>query len=404
MKRLLGIFIFVVGISAVGQVPDLSKMDIVERSVPDGPVAIVLGTPIDKGEFLTRYKTELLEYVMMTGNREPSDIERVRIAIKCLTVLAKREILYQEALKKKYTATEEEVKKEMEEQVNLLKGVLKSEGKKDPTFEDVLRLRGDTLESFRERTRKNVLLEKVKQAIASEKKISVSEAEVKEFYEKNPQLFVRPTRVHLQHIYKMPKPNAKTANETAWAEAKKDIEKALARIRAGENFEAVARSMSDAPDKEQGGDMGWMPMSGLPPFYVEVVTRLQPGEISEPVKSSLGWHLVRLLERESEQKISLEKVKENIRKMIYERKLDEAIYDFCKPYLNDSEKVKFFLALEPVLRRLGIEDTQKQEAVSSTTPSSNSGGSKYSSSSSNPSSRVKPSSRAKSSSKGGSPK
>ncbi len=393
-------FIVVVSLVAFGafaQAPDLSKMDIVERSVPDGPVAIVLGTPIDKDEFLTRYKTELFEYMMMTGNKNPSDIDKVRIAIKCLTTLAEREILYQEALKRKFTATEEEVKKQMDEQVKLLKEVLKSEGKQEPTYEDVLKLRGDTHESFKERMRKNVLLDKVKQAIANEKKVTVSDTEIKEFYEKNPQLFVKPTRVHLQHIFIQPKPNAKTADENAWANAKKDIDKALARIRAGESFEAVARSMSEAPDKDKGGDMGWMPVSALPPFIVDAVANLQVGEVSAPIRSKLGWHLIKVLEKETEQKITLEEAKEKIRKVIYDNKLEEALYEFCRPYLNDSEKVKFFLALDPVLKKLMREEEQKEQ--SNTAKSVSEGSKNKPSSSSQPSSSKTKSSNSPSSSK-----
>lgn len=373
MKLKFILSVCLITFEAVSQVPDLSKMDIVEKSVPDGPVAIVLGVPISKEEFLTRYKTELLEYILMSGNRNPSDIERVRVAIKCLTILAEREILYQEALKRKFTATEEEVKKEMEEQINGLKELLKSEGKKDPTFEDVLKLRGDTPETFKERTRKNVILEKMKKAVADEKKVTVSDAEIKEFYDKNPQVFIKPTKVHLQHIFKQPKPNAKKAGEKEWADAQKEIEKALARIRAGESFEAVARSVSDAPDRDSGGDMGWMPMSSLPPFYAEVVVKLEKGEISSPIKSNLGWHLIKLIDKESEEKISFEDAKTKIRRILYERKLEEALYEFCRPYLNDPEKVRFFVAFDPVLKRLLAEEGKeqtKQETSKKSSPSS----------------------------------
>ncbi|MCX8065950.1 MAG: peptidylprolyl isomerase [Candidatus Hydrogenedentes bacterium] len=392
MKIVCFFALFLIVSSVFGQVPDLSKMDIVEKSVPDGPVAIVLGVPVSKEEFLTRYKTELLECIVMSRNKNPSDIDRVRVAIRCLTLLAEREILYQEGLKRKYTATDGEVKKEMDEQVTILKEVLKSEGKKEPTFEDVLKLRGDTPESFKERTRKNVILEKVKKAIAEEKKISVSDSEIKQFYEQNPQLFLKPTRIHLQHIFKQPKPNAKMADEKAWSDTLKEVEKALARIRAGESFEAVARSVSDASDRDKGGDMGWMPVSGLPPFYAEAVVKLQKGEVSVPIKSNLGWHLIKVVDKESEEKISLEEARDEIHRVIYERKLDEVLYEFCRPYLNDPEKVKFFLALDPVLKKLvavegeklSEQNSKKDSAVSgskSSTPQTKGKSSKSSSSS-----------------------
>lgn len=248
------------------QAPDLARMDIVERSVPDGPVALVLGTPISREEFLSRYRIELLEYAATTGQKDPSDEERVRIAVRCLTNLAEREILYQEALKRKYTVSEEEVKQAIDEYIKSIQEEVRSAGKTPPTVEEILKARGDTMDTFREKTRKNLLLNKLKQALANENKISVSDEEAKKFYDENQNLFMRPSRVHLQQIFRQPKPNAKNANEAAWQEAQKEVEKALARIRAGESFEAVARSVSEAPGKDKGGDMGWVSVEALPPF------------------------------------------------------------------------------------------------------------------------------------------
>ncbi len=175
-------FMFLFYLSA--QAPDLSKMDIVEKSVPDGPIAFVLGTPISKEEFLRRYHLELLEYMALTGEKDIKDEERVRIAIRCATNLAQREILYQEGLKRKFSATEEEVKKAMDEQIKDFQEETRSAGKTPPSVEDFLKIRGDTMESFRDRTRKNIILNKMKQALIKEYKITVTDEEAKNFMKK----------------------------------------------------------------------------------------------------------------------------------------------------------------------------------------------------------------------------
>jgi len=371
-KALYIILLLILTIGSYAQAPDLSRMDIVEKSVPDGPVALVLGTPISREEFLSRYHLELLEYIATTGKKNPSDEERVKLAIRCITTLAEREILYQEALKRKCTASEDEVKKAINEQLKDIQDNARSAGKNPPTLEEYLKIRGETLETLRERTRKNIILEKMKQALANEKKITISDNEVKSFYENNQQLFMKPSRVHLQQIFKQPKPNAKTATETAWEETKKEVEKALARIRAGESFEAVARSMSESPDREKGGDMGWLPDEALPPFLKEVLPSMKPEDLSPVLKSNMGYHLFKLLERETEEKVEFETVKDKIKQIILEQKLDEEIYNFCNPYLNDPEKSKFFIAFDSILKRIIESETKKvpepKPAPTKTTP------------------------------------
>src|SRR5574343_870893 len=72
-------------------------------------------------------------------------------------------------------------------------------------------------------------------------------------------------------------------------------EQALKRARAGENFAELTAAYSDAPDALQGGDLGWRPLRRLPGLYAEVGGRLQQGEVSELLRSSAGFHVVKLI-------------------------------------------------------------------------------------------------------------
>jgi peptidyl-prolyl cis-trans isomerase SurA len=71
-------------------------------------------------------------------------------------------------------------------------------------------------------------------------------------------------------------------------------EQALKRARAGENFPELTAAFSDAPDALQGGDLGWRPLDRMPALYSDVAARLQTGEISEILRSSAGFHIVKL--------------------------------------------------------------------------------------------------------------
>ena len=72
-------------------------------------------------------------------------------------------------------------------------------------------------------------------------------------------------------------------------------EDALKRARAGENFAELTAAFSDAPDALQGGDLGFRPLSRLPSLYSEVAGRLQAGDVSELLRSSAGFHIVKLI-------------------------------------------------------------------------------------------------------------
>ncbi len=72
-------------------------------------------------------------------------------------------------------------------------------------------------------------------------------------------------------------------------------EQALKRAKAGENFAELAAAFSDAPDALQGGAIGWRPLDRLPNLYAEAASRMNPGDVSDLLRSSAGFHVVKLI-------------------------------------------------------------------------------------------------------------
>ena len=75
-----------------------------------------------------------------------------------------------------------------------------------------------------------------------------------------------------------------------------DAKAALARVKAGEDFAKVATELSKDPAGD-GGDLGWFTKDRMVPEFADAAFKLQPGEISEPVKSQFGWHIIKVEER-----------------------------------------------------------------------------------------------------------
>lgn len=361
-----------IALSAVGgfhadgtaQAPDLAKMDIVQRSVPDGPVAIVRSTAIERDAYLGFYENELISIAEITGTEQFQESDRIKVGLRCLAKMIQREILYQEASRRGLKAADDEIQKAYDHDIAVLKGRFERKDGQPTTDQDVERITGQTLAQIRESVRRSLLIDKAFDAIAKELGVSVTQDEVKKFRAENSQLFQRPDTVHLRQIYIKPKPNPKTATEAQWNEARAELEKALARVRAGEMFETVAKAMSQSPDADKGGDMGLVPAAQLPPFYQDAIKGLKEGEISAIVKSEFGLHIVQFLGSEGGREVSAEEAEPRIREVLQRSKAETSVATWCEPIVNDPAQVKIFLHLEQTLSALTRGEEGGAEAKS----------------------------------------
>jgi len=334
--------------AALAQAPDLSRMDVVERSVPDGPVAMVDGSPVSSDDFLYLYQTQLA--LVTGGGQQPADDRtRVEIALHALRELLQREVLYKEAQRRGLTVTEDALDANYARRLSALQERWAAQGEAPRTEAEILAESGQTREEARASMRKLMLINQAFDAIIRESNIEVGDAEVETFYRARMELFERPNRMHLRQIFVRPKTVGREPDEAAWEEARARIDRARARIRAGESFETVARSASDAADRDQGGDMGPVPTDALPPFYAEPALRMNPGEISDIIRSPHGFHIIQLVSREEGDTAPLEEVREDIWRILRENKADEILERFCEPILGDSRRTRVFLHLDPAL-------------------------------------------------------
>jgi len=104
------------------------------------------------------------------------------------------------------------------------------------------------------------------------------------------------------------------------------------------DFADLAKKYSEDGSAANGGGLGWMSPGDLVPEFEQAMNRLQIGEVSNPVKSEFGWHLIQVMERREGQ-LTVEKQREFARAAIRERKLDQAYQDWVRE-LRDNATVK----------------------------------------------------------------
>ena len=111
------------------------------------------------------------------------------------------------------------------------------------------------------------------------------------------------------------------------------------------DFGDLAKKYSEDGSAANGGNLGWMGPGDLVPEFDQAMNRLQIGEVSNPVKTEFGWHLIQVLERREAQ-LTLEKQRQFARAAIRERKFDQAYQDWLRE-LRDTATVKIINADDP---------------------------------------------------------
>jgi peptidyl-prolyl cis-trans isomerase SurA len=103
------------------------------------------------------------------------------------------------------------------------------------------------------------------------------------------------------------------------------IEDIAGRLKAGEDFKQLARQFSEDPgSKMDGGELGWNKKGDYDAAFEEVLNKTAIGEISEPLKSSFGWHIIEVLDRRNED-VSSEEQKNRAYQIIYKRKFEQEL-------------------------------------------------------------------------------
>jgi peptidyl-prolyl cis-trans isomerase SurA len=124
-------------------------------------------------------------------------------------------------------------------------------------------------------------------------------------------------------------------------EARRRLDGMRRRIVSGADFAEIAKSQSEDASSARGGDLGWLSPGDTVPEFEQAMMALAPGEVSQPVRSPFGWHLIQVLERRKED-LTRERERQVARQSIRVRKGDEAFTDWVRQ-LRDRAFVEYRL-------------------------------------------------------------
>jgi peptidyl-prolyl cis-trans isomerase D len=154
--------------------------------------------------------------------------------------------------------------------------------------------------------------------------VQITDAQLKTQYQANIQNYQVPNRVHVQHILFMTanKPDAEVE------EVKKKAEDVLKQVKKGGKFDELAKKYSEDPgSREKGGDLGWIIEKQTVPEFEKVAFSLPKGQVSDLVKTQYGFHIIKVLDKETAHTKPFEEVKDSLRAPLVNNEAEKQAVD-----------------------------------------------------------------------------
>ena len=156
-------------------------------------------------------------------------------------------------------------------------------------------------------------------------KINLTDEEIEKYYEANKDIFYEPKKVCARHIlFRV----ASDAPKEKVEKVKKKAEEVLSKLKKGEDFVKLAKEYSeDKATAERGGDLGCFPRGVMVKSFEDAVFSLKKGEISEPIRTKLGFHIVKVYDIKEERTKPLKEVKKHIIMVLKKEKAKEMAFN-----------------------------------------------------------------------------
>ncbi|HWR61455.1 MAG TPA: peptidylprolyl isomerase, partial [Clostridia bacterium] len=227
-----------------------------------------------------------------------------------LDQLIAEKIIELELKKQNVTVSEEDTQKELQEMISQYGG--------QEQFDALLANYGYSMEDFTKNIVTNLKLKKL-----LEPKITITEEEMKTYFEQNKDTFAVQEQVKASHIL---------VDSEAKAKEVKD------KLAAGGDFAELAKEYSiDTGSSQSGGELGLFPRDTMVKEFEDAAFSLQPGTISEPVQTKYGYHIIKVEERIEAKPAVYEENTANIKDTLFEQKLPDAYNTWMEEKYSEYE-------------------------------------------------------------------
>jgi peptidyl-prolyl cis-trans isomerase C len=185
---------------------------------------------------------------------------------------------------------------------------------------------GDTADFKRkmEFNRRKTLMEALMSSVAKD---ALTDAAMHQVYDEAIKQVGAEQEVHARHILVRAAPGDDKASKAAEDKIKAVIE----RLNKGEDFNKIAGEVTEDPSgKTNGGDLGYFGKDQMVPPFSEAAFKLEKGQISEPVKTDFGWHVIKVEDKRAKQPPKFEEVKPQIERYVIGKAQSEMVQDLRK--------------------------------------------------------------------------
>ena len=206
----------------------------------------------------------------------------------------------------------------------------------DEQLKQALQAQGLSLEAYRAQIRQDIQRQQlVTREIRG--KVSVTPEEVQRYYDAHLSEYSTPARLQVAHILFRLDPDAPSDRVAALTAKAQEVHQ---RIKKGADFAEMAKQYSEDPSGQNGGSLGWFKQGELLDTIEKAAGALKVGEVSEPVRTKVGLHIIKLEGREGESHQKLDDLADQIKQQLYSAALEERFQKWLSEDLRQRHHVE----------------------------------------------------------------
>jgi len=286
-------------------------------------IARVNGVVITRREFQVEYRQAVDQHAQEGQPVNEAYIAAVRRSV--IQRMVEEELLFQESRRLGIVIPTEEIDAEV--------AAARARFKDRAAFEQELtRLYMDETQ-YRRKLHRQRAVERVIERLVMPS-ITISEEEIRRFYDTNPQRFQTPEKIRLSHILIRIAPGENPDDQTP---ARLKIEMIKDQLDRGEDFALLAEQYTEEPRREQGGDLGYVQRGQMLPQLEAVAFDLDVGAISPILATVHGFHLIRVTDRTPEKVTAFEDARPDIQRTLLHLKRERAVRAYIDVLRNNAD-------------------------------------------------------------------